>query len=210
MHLDDTLENYMRKTADFHGCFKKAPGIVIGCYMVEYALELLGDVEGTLNAVSETRVCLSDCIQVMTGCTLGNKHLKLADHIGRYACSIYDRDTRRGVRVYLDLSKIDPERCPELHAFHLRQRDPRVLSDMDFRKRSGEKVVAEFLRVKRDVLSWHPVVVSYRRKDPMDPSVPCTRCGEPFLKKSPEPGACPACSGDSYYAIPEGEGSGGS
>ncbi|MBI3892094.1 MAG: hypothetical protein HY303_11265 [Candidatus Wallbacteria bacterium] len=206
MQLDDTLENYMRKTADFHGCFMKAPGIVIGCHMVEYALELIGEPRGALNAVTETRVCLSDCIQVMTGCTLGNKHLKLADNLGRYALTLYDRDSGEGVRVYLDLSKIDATRHPELHSFHLRQRAPLVLTDMDFRKKSGTKVVKEFLEARREVLSWQRVKVAYARKDPMDPSVPCTVCGEPFLKKTREPGPCPACDGAAYYQVLTSEG----
>ncbi|MBI2942727.1 MAG: hypothetical protein HYY25_00870 [Candidatus Wallbacteria bacterium] len=201
MQLDDTLENYMRRVADFHGCFMKAPGIVIGCHMVEYAMELIGEPKGTLNAVTETRVCLSDCIQVMTGCTLGNKHLKLADHLGRYAMALYDRDTREGVRVFLDLAQIDAAVYPELRDFHLRQRDPRVLTDMEYRKQSGTRVVREFLAARRSVLGWQRVRVSYARKDPMDPSVACTMCGEPFLSKSREPGPCPACRDGAYYEV---------
>lgn len=207
MQLDDTLENYLRKVADFHGCFQKAPGIVIGCYMVEYAMELLGDVRGALNAVVETRVCLTDCIQVMTGCTVGNKHLKLHDHIGRYACTLYDRDTKRGVRVFLDVSKIDKERLPELHAFHTRSRNPKVLTDMTVRKSSGQRVVEEFLLVKRDVLSFEHVRVKLPAKEPMLPSVPCRSCGEPFLfSGKPEEACCAPCGGATYYegASPEG------
>lgn len=210
MQLDDTLENYLRKVADFHGCFQKAPGIVIGCYMVEYAMEALGEVRGTLNAVVETRVCLTDCVQIMTGCTLGNKHLKLHEHIGKYACTLYDRDTKRGVRVYLDLSKIDPERYPELHTFHIRQRNPLVLTDMTVRKASGQRVVEEFLQVKRGVLTVDSVRVNLPAKEAMLPSVPCSRCGEPFLTTAAGAEAvCSPCAGSSYYesgAVDEGVG----
>ena len=201
MQLDDTLDNYLKKVAEFHGCFQKAPGIVIGCYMVEYAMELLGDVQGTLNAVVETRVCLTDCVQVMTGCTVGNKHLKLHDHIGKYACTLYDRDTKRGVRVYLDVDKIDRSRYPELHAFHTRQRNPKVLTDMRIRKSSGQQVVDEFLQAKRSVLSHEFVSVNLPTKEAMLPSVPCTKCGEPFLTRSkPEEAVCAPCGGETYYA----------
>jgi formylmethanofuran dehydrogenase subunit E len=200
MQLDDTLESYLRRVADFHGCFQKAPGIVIGCHMVEYAMELLGDVRGTLNAVVETRVCLADCVQVMTGCTLGNKHLKLHDHIGKYACTLYDRDTKRGVRVYLDVTKIDRRAYPELHAFHTRQRDPKVLTDMTIRKTSGQRVVDEFLLLKRTALSFEHVTVQLPAKEPMLPSVPCRLCGEPFLTRSqPGEAQCPPGCGESYY-----------
>jgi formylmethanofuran dehydrogenase subunit E len=201
LELDDTLENYIRRVADFHGCFAKAPGVIIGCYMVEWALELIGEPPGKLHAVAETRVCLTDCIQVMTGCTLGNKYLRLRDELGRYAFSLYARDTGDGVRVYLDISKIDPARTPELHAFHTRTRDPRVLTDMSFRKQSGLKVVDEFRLVGRECLSWQRVKVDLPRKLPLYPSVVCQRCGEPFLRRPQEPEMCGVCLGEPYYQV---------
>lgn len=208
MLLDDTLENYIRKVADFHGCFAKAPGVIIGCYMVEYAMELIGEPKGKLHAVSETRVCLTDCIQIMTGCTLGNKYLRLRDDLGRYAFSLYDRDTGDGVRVYLDVSKMDPADTPELHAFHTRTRDPKVLTDMAFRKKSGLQVVEEFKRVGRAVLGFEYVHVDLPRKLPLYPSIVCDACGEPFLRKPREPDTCGVCRGDPYYSVREDGGAG--
>lgn len=203
MLLDDTLDNYVRRVADFHGCFAKAPGVLIGCYMVEYAMELIGEPKGKLHAVAETRVCLTDCIQVMTGCTLGNKYLRLRDDLGRYAFSLYDRDTGDGVRVYLDLSRIDPDQTPELHAFHTRSRDPKVLTDMAYRKASGLKVVEEFKKVGRKALGFEWVHIDLPRKLPLYPSVPCQKCGEPFLRRPQEPEECGVCRGDPYYAVLE-------
>lgn len=204
MLLDDTLENYVRRVADFHGCFAKAPGVIIGCYMVEYAMELIGEPKGKLHAVAETRVCLTDCIQVMTGCTLGNKYLRLRDELGRYAFSLYDRETGDGVRVYLDLTKIDPEACPELYRFHTRTRAPEVLTDMKIRKESGLKVVEEFKRVGRAVLSYQWVHVDLPRKLPLYPSIPCERCQEPFLRRPGEPDLCGVCRGEPYYRVLDG------
>lgn len=205
MELDDTLENYIRKTVDFHGCFQKAPGVIIGCYMVEYAMELMGNFQGRLNAVVETRVCLSDCVQVMTGCTLGNKALWLKDDLGRYAFSLYDRDTKHGVRVFLDVNKISKDLYPDLWAFHMRQRDPKVLTDMDFRKQSGDKVVQQFLKIKRDCLSHHRVKINLPTKGIIYPSIQCQKCSEPYLKTDPRaPDLCLACGGDGrYYDVPE-------
>lgn len=215
MQLDDTLENYLRRVADFHGCFQKAPGIIIGCYMVEYAMELVGEVSGTLNAVAETRVCLADCLQIMTGCTLGNKHLWLKDDIGKYACTLFDRDTKKGVRVFLDVNKIDRTKWPELYAFHLRLRDPKVLTDMVARKHSGQKVVDEFLSARRSVLSFQHVSITLPRKPAMLPSVQCIQCGEPFLTTTDAAAAvCAPCGGETYYKVgsapsPEGDESAG-
>ncbi len=201
MLLDDTLENYIRKVADFHGCFAKAPGVIIGCYMVEYAMELIGEPQGKLHAVAETKVCLTDCIQIMTGCTLGNKYLRMRDDLGRYAFSLYDRDTGDGVRVYLDVTRMDPEDTPELYAFHTRTRDPKVLTDMGFRKQSGLKVVEEFKRVGRKVLGFEWVHVDLPRKEPLYPSIVCETCEEPFLRRPGQPNVCGVCQGDRYYSV---------
>lgn len=201
MLLDDTLDNYIRQVADFHGCFAKAPGVIIGCYMVEYAMELIGDPEGKLHAVAETRVCLTDCIQVMTGCTLGNKYLRLRDDLGRYAFSLYDRDTGKGVRVYLDVESMDPEETPELYKFHTRTRDPKVLTDMAYRKKSGLKVVDEFRKVGRKVLGFEWVEVDLPRKLPLYPSIVCEDCREPFLRRPGEPNRCGVCRGETYYQV---------
>jgi formylmethanofuran dehydrogenase subunit E len=201
MLLDDTLENYIRRVADFHGCFAKAPGLVVGCYMVEYALELIGEPTGKLHAVSETCVCLTDAIQVMTGCTLGNKYLRMQDDLGRYAFSLYDRETGNGVRVYLDVDTIDPKQTPELYAWHTRTRDPAVLTDMRVRKQSGLKVIDEFKRMGRKVLGFQWVHVDLPRKLPLHPSEICSQCGEPFLRAPGTPDHCVGCQGDLYYQV---------
>lgn len=207
MQLDDTLENYVRRVADFHGCFAKAPGIIIGCYMVEYAMELIGEPQGKLQAVAETTVCLTDCIQVMTGCTIGNKYLRIRDDLGRYAFSLYDRETGEGVRVFVDIDKIDKSLYPELHAFHTRSRDPKVLTDMEFRKQSGLKVVEEFRRIGRGALGHQWVRVNLPKKLPLYPSVICQGCKEPFLRRPNQPPTCPSCLGDPYYDVIDAIGS---
>lgn len=201
MLLDDTLENYIRQVADFHGCFAKAPGLVVGCYMVEYAMELIGEPQGKLNAVVETCVCLTDAVQVMTGCTLGNKYLRMREDLGRYAFSLYDRENGCGVRVYLDVDAIDPELSPELYAWHTRTRDPRVLTDMGFRKKSGLKVIEEFKKVGRKVIGYQWVKVDMPRKLPLYPSEICSQCGEPFLRPPNSPDSCPACRGENYFEV---------
>lgn len=204
MLLDDTLENYIRKVADFHGCFAKAPGLVVGCYMVEYAMELIGEPEGKLNAVVETCVCLTDAVQVMTGCTLGNKYLRMREDLGRYAFSLYDRENGLGVRVFLNLEAIDPEETPELYAWHTRTRDPKVLTDMRVRKESGLKVIEEFKRVGRKVIGYQWVKVDMPRKLPLYPSEVCSACKEPFLRAPGTPDRCQACQGETYFEeIPE-------
>jgi formylmethanofuran dehydrogenase subunit E len=111
---DITVKTAIEKTTLFHGRY--APGVVIGAYMVDLALELLPISGEKLNAIAESRVCLADAIQIMTGCTLGNKYLHIKDH-GRYALCIYGRDSKRGIRVSIDLNKIDSQNTPVLKQF---------------------------------------------------------------------------------------------
>ncbi|ODS40357.1 MAG: hypothetical protein A7315_08860 [Candidatus Altiarchaeales archaeon WOR_SM1_79] len=188
------LDDIIWELAEFHGSMP--PGLVIGAYMVDYARELLGETKGKLNAVAETRHCLIDAIQVMTPCTMGNKYLWLVDY-GRFALTLYDRDTKQGIRVYIDMKKIPGENYPELYAFLLRKRDPEILNDMRLREISNAKVIDEVNRAKRDILSYQKVEVKFPRKPEMLPSIVCRKCSEPFL--SDGAGICTACDSKGYY-----------
>ena len=83
----------------FHGW--KAPGIVLGAIMVDWAQELIGpDIES--DAIVETRYCLPDAVQLFTLCTIGNGWLKILDW-DKFALSLYDRKNLAGYRIWLNL-----------------------------------------------------------------------------------------------------------
>ncbi|MBW2597236.1 MAG: formylmethanofuran dehydrogenase subunit E family protein [Deltaproteobacteria bacterium] len=70
------LSECLRRIEEFHGF--KAPGLVLGLFMVDLAQEKIGaDVEA--DAIVETRYCLPDAIQVFTPCTIGNGWMKILD-----------------------------------------------------------------------------------------------------------------------------------
>lgn len=50
------------------------------------------------DAVSETRACIPDAVQLLTPCTIGNGWLKIVP-TGRFAMTMYDKHTGEGVRV---------------------------------------------------------------------------------------------------------------
>lgn len=180
---------------------KRAPGIPIAAQMVYLALEKLGDAK-KICAVAETQVCLSDSIQVLTGCTLGNKYLISHNEIGRYALTLYDRKNGNGIRVYVDLAKIDPEKMPETSLFFRRKRPKHLLTDMVARKASADKVVQEFLDNNRDIFSWQAVHVADHQKPPVFPANICEKCNESFLTEDSSATVCKACSGEiAYYTI---------
>ncbi len=194
--LYERLKPQVEKTLKFH--VKNAPGVVIGVYMVDLALELLDGLYPdrkayVLNALCETRVCLADAIQVLTGCTFGNKYLRLdAIDNGRYALILYNRDTATGFRVFVDLKKINPEKFPELHAFFYKTRDYSSRSRNDISKATIE----EFYRAERQIFSSRKVKVNVPAKDELIPAAVCGKCGESYLvaaKVSSEADFCGYC-----------------
>ena len=109
-----SFDEFLQQVKSFHGY--AAPGVVIGGIMVDLARrQLAGEV--LFDAVSETRNCLPDAIQILTPCTIGNGWLKVVN-LGRFALSLYDKYSGTGVRVYLDAAKV--EGFPEIANWYLK------------------------------------------------------------------------------------------
>ncbi|HNV71867.1 MAG TPA: FmdE family protein [Candidatus Ozemobacteraceae bacterium] len=181
---------------------KEAPGILVAACMVELAMEKLGEhveLKGSLAGISETEWCLPDAIQVMTGCTTGNRLLKVEKQLGRYALTMYDQKTGHGIRVAVRVDKIDAAKYPELAQFFHRTRDPRLTTDAKLRKESGKRIREEFAKVGRAILAWEHVVVKAVGKPPIPPVAICASCGESFEQHVPDSKNCRCCSGDAYF-----------
>lgn len=176
----------------------KAPGIVIGAAMVELALDKLGEVK-KLGAVAEAKACLSDAIQALTGCTVGNKYLTIHDEIGRYALSLYDRTDGRGIRVFVDVRKIDANQTPEMYLFFHRQRAPEVEYDLKARALSGKKVVDEFIHINHDIFGTEEIIVKNLEKEKYLAVKICLDCGESFTYKDDSQTLCLVCSKQMEY-----------
>lgn len=185
----------------FHG--RRAPGIVIGVAMVHKAVELLGSVKKQI-AFVESRACLPDVVQYLCGCTIGNGDLRMVDKIGKYAFSLFDRDTGKGVRVFVDINKISLEKTPELHKFFMRRRDPAVRTDKEARKASGEQVVKEFLGVFDEIIGSEKIMgLDLSKPDIYEANI-CSTCNESFAAPTRDSELCPHCSGElTYYKICE-------
>jgi formylmethanofuran dehydrogenase subunit E len=98
-----TFEEYSERVRAFHTF--AAPGVLIGGFMVELAYQHLPK-EGLFDAIAETPKCLPDAIQLLTPCTVGNGWLNVIN-LGRYALTLYDKQTGEGIRVFLDPAKIE-------------------------------------------------------------------------------------------------------
>ena len=78
-----TYDEYIEMIKAFHGTV--APGVVLGGFMVDLAYRNLPQGE-YFDAISETRACLPDALQLLTPCTVGNGWLRIID-LGRFALS---------------------------------------------------------------------------------------------------------------------------
>ncbi|MCO4783873.1 MAG: formylmethanofuran dehydrogenase [Candidatus Cloacimonetes bacterium] len=193
---DTKLQKVIQEISKFHG--KAAPGVYIGAYMVDLAQELLGSNFTKLNAISETNVCLSDAVQVMTGCTIGNKYLWLHD-FGLYAMTLYDRETKDGFRVFVDYAKITND-TPTLKKFF----DGSRKFDKIPRPVQQKMVVEEFLTVKRDILSFQKVKVNQPTKPKLRPLSKCDQCNDFFRTQidQDDQNICPFCiNGSNIYTF---------
>jgi formylmethanofuran dehydrogenase subunit E len=112
--LSHSFTEYAQMVKSFHGSV--APGVMIGGFMIDLAYRNLPE-EGLFNIVCETGKCLPDAVQLLTPCSIGNQWLKIID-VGRYALTFYEKRTGKGVRVYLDWSKLDL--WPEIKGWYLK------------------------------------------------------------------------------------------
>ncbi|MBI3038972.1 formylmethanofuran dehydrogenase subunit E family protein [bacterium] len=191
------IEQFAQQIFKFHT--KQAPGLYIGILMVDYAREALGTVKGKMNAITETQACLSDVVQVMTGCTMGNRYLRVMKDIGRFALVLFDREDGRGIRVSVDLSKINPTEAPEMYKFFHRTRDPKVNLGGPEREASGKKIIQEFEKLGRELFILQKVLILEHGKPPMLPAKICPTCRETFLQRDETHAECDFCSGTHKY-----------
>lgn len=169
---------------NFHGW--KAPGIVIGLFMVDWARKLVGKhVEA--DAIVETRHCLPDAIQLFTPCTIGNGWMKILDW-DKFAFSFYDRTERNGYRVWLDLEKA--KQFPDLYNWYMRLVPKNALP--------LKILIDTILSAGRSVLSSEPVYITQMyKRDKKGTTAICPICMEAYAEKLEK--ACVSCQGRGYY-----------
>jgi formylmethanofuran dehydrogenase subunit E len=169
------------------------PGIILGIRMCLLALRQLeiSDVTAhkrSLIVVVETDRCLPDAVQLVTGCRLGNRTLKLRD-MGKMAATFVDLKKDRALRLAgrESANANAAEKFPTLTKEEALSRAYHTVSD-------DELFHAEWVRVHLDPadLPGHRV-----------PRVICEQCGEGvgFHREVRIAGRvlCRACTGERYY-----------
>jgi formylmethanofuran dehydrogenase subunit E len=176
-----TFEEFVDRVKEFHGY--EAPGVITGGFMVDLAFRHLP--EGwLLDALSETPKCLPDAIQLLAPCTVGNGWLTVVN-VGRYALTLYNKESGEGVRVFVDTDKLDP--WPELKTWFFKLK-PKKEQDRDL-------LAAQIKEAGCQICSVQKVKVADRfiQRRPRGSLAVCPKCGEGYpLNDGP---LCLACSG---------------
>ena len=189
------LQDYISRCVDLHSY--PAPGVLIGAFMVDYALELLGATpDEKLYAVCETPKCAPDALQAIARCTIGNNRLRIVP-IGKFAITLNlpsEGATTRAVRIYVDLGKL--KGFPTIDTWYAN-------SPAYNKSTMKDTLVEEIFRAGRQILSYEWVIVGVKTKRRWR-SVTCPVCGETVPDYLIEGDRCAACGSMKYYEkIPE-------
>jgi formylmethanofuran dehydrogenase subunit E len=188
------LRQQILRLSEFHTY--PAPGILIGAFMVDYALELLNaNPDQKLYGVCETPKCLPDALQVIARCTTGNNRLRVIP-IGKFAITLNcpsGAETTEAMRVYVDLKKL--KKYPVIDIWYAN-------SPAYDKHTMKAQLQNEIFKAGRDILSFEKVRVGVKTKKKWK-SVRCPGCGETVPDYLVVDGHCGACGSMKYYEISE-------
>jgi formylmethanofuran dehydrogenase subunit E len=180
-----TYDEYIETIKAFHG--HVAPGVVLGGFMVDLAYRNLPEGE-YFDAISETRSCLPDAIQLLTPCTVGNGWLRIID-LGRFALSLFEKYTGNGVRVYVNSQKLDD--WPELKVFFFKLK-PKKEQDSEALMREINLAHTSIFGVQKVMVDVDSIKSRHR-----DVFAVCPLCGEGYPENDGK--VCLGCQGKTPY-----------
>lgn len=180
-----SYEEFVHLVKSFHGTL--APGLVIGGFMVDLALKHLPEGE-FFDAICETPICLPDAVQLLTPCTIGNGWLTVLN-FGRFAISLYEKNSGQGVRVYLDMEKL--KAWDEVNQWYLKlkkKKDQNGPLLFDQIKEAGHQLLSiQRIRVEPETV----------RRQKLGPVALCPDCGEAYPLRHGD--RCKGCQGEAPY-----------
>ena len=187
-----SFKEYVERVRSFHS--HPAPGVLVGGFMVDLACRHLP--AGVLtDALCETAKCLPDAVQILTPCTIGNGWLKIVD-LGRFAITLYDKETGEGVRVAVD--PIPLEGWPEIRDWFYKFKSKKE-QDLDVLMAEIEQAEASYLSA-RYVKVAAPVVHGKKHRAGF---AVCVRCGEAFPLSDGL--VCLGCQRDPLWEVSKSE-----
>jgi len=170
LNMKDIQELY-QEGVSFHG--HSCPGLALGVRASYIAIQEL-DVEDIhakgLYCISEKQACYMDGIQVVMGCTTGNKNL-IYYPTGKSVFSFYNRNNGKSIRLYA--------------------------KDMPSGMERDEKIQYVLTAPVEEIFVCGPATLPFPPKIPKAPSAACSQCGEmtdeSFLRLRDGKLLCPEC-----------------
>lgn len=180
-----SFEEYLNMVKSFHGSL--APGLVIGGFMVDLAGKNLPEGE-FFDAICETPACLPDAVQILTPCTFGNGWLSVVN-FGRFAITLYEKYSGKGVRVFLDTEKLN--RWPEIRDWYFKKKKKS--------EQNKDLLMAQITEAGYGLFSIQSVQVDPEkvRRKKKGPTGICPVCHEAYPVNDGD--KCRNCQGDSPY-----------
>ena len=173
-------ENFKR-CADFHG--HVCGGLAIGYVAATAGMAWLEEqraLDEELVAIVETDACCVDAIQVLTGCTFGKGNLIYRDY-GKMGFTFFNRRTGKGVRLAM---KPDTFRVNERQIELFRKTRDGSISEAEraeLEALGSQRTIDVLDNRAEDLFSMTPVRTGIPVKARIEPSKPCSRCGEPTM-----------------------------
>jgi formylmethanofuran dehydrogenase subunit E len=170
-----------KRCETFHG--HVCGGLAIGYVAAKAGLEWLEEqraLDEELVAIVETDACCVDAIQVLAGCTFGKGNLICKDY-GKMGFTFFNRRTGQGVRLGM---KPDTFRVNDRQIELFRKTRDGSITDAEREELStlGSQRTVEVLNTRaEDLFSMTPVTAGMPDKARIEPSTPCSRCGEPTM-----------------------------
>jgi formylmethanofuran dehydrogenase subunit E len=179
---DPEMLTQIERVVPFHGYL--STGVFVGIQIYNIARRALGFSQGErLFVTCETSSCMPDAFQVLGGCTIGNKGLRI-ENLGKMAATISrraqrDAQTVNGIRIVLDPAKTAT--YPRLHSWY-----------MNLDKVPHEEAISDLIRAQEGVYTWEMVDLEVPEKSEKRIAV-CHSCSESFVLQGDER-SCKSCA----------------
>jgi len=170
---DPYLLFQIERVSSFHGYL--STGAFIGIQMLNIAKRVLdADPKEQLYVTCETYNCLPDPFQILAGCTIGNKKLRIKDH-GKMAVLVNKRAPDgqklvRSIRIVLDPKKTS--QYPRLHEWYMKTG-----------KVPHEEAISVLIDARESVYSYEIMDIELPEKPEKNIAL-CDKCKESFVQKN--------------------------
>jgi formylmethanofuran dehydrogenase subunit E len=198
------FKTLLDSAASFHGHL--CGGQAIGVRMALAGLRELGmnDPSKRENLVTfvEVERCIADAIQIVTGCTVGRRNLKLVN-VGKFAATFVDVSNGKGVRI-------SSRKDTRASAMKFAERNGWIASGEpieEFSQREKEIIIRAYSEMpESEMFAIEKVRVSVPKKEhrggPKQPVV-CSSCGELIFDQmeivKEKRVFCRSCASGAYY-----------